>query len=166
MVIGWLCVSVRALCFHVPVHRGANEWGQGREEGKDAFPCHWTKAFFSVCMKGPMSFTLSCHTGMLHFEFLNLLLIRGRRLPWSAEMNQAPSLPREDFTTTTTPTPLLLHTGEAVEWTQLHAPGETFLMRHVPLLPETSASYQSRRRDKAMDVWKFRFQRSDWERSP
>lgn len=113
-----------------------------------------------------------CHSpwavtqGMLHFEFLNLLLIRGRRLPWSAEMNQAPSLPRDDFTTTTTPTPLLLHTGEAVEWTQLHAPGETFLMRHVPLLPETSASYQSRRRDKAMDVWKFRFQRSDWERSP
>lgn len=62
MVIGWLCVSVRVLCFHVPVHRGASEWGRGREEGKDAFPCHWTKAFFSVCMKGPMSFTLSCHT--------------------------------------------------------------------------------------------------------
>ena len=40
MVIGWLYVSVKALRFRVPVHRGASEWGWGREEEKDAFPSH------------------------------------------------------------------------------------------------------------------------------
>ena len=73
--------------------------------------------------------------GMLHFEFLNLLLIRGRRLPWSAEMNQAPSLSGADFTTTTTttPNPHCCYTQER-QWNghnSLHAPGETFLMRLV-----------------------------------
>ena len=42
---------------------------------------------------------------MLHFEFLNLLLIRGRRLPWSAEMNQAP--PSLELTSPPPPPPPL-----------------------------------------------------------
>lgn len=135
MVIRWLYVSVRALCFRVPVHRGASEWGWGREEVKDAFPSHWTKAFFSVCMKGSMSLTLSCHTKNAALWVPESVADKGKKIAMIRWDESGSPLSGADFTTTTTttPNPHCCYTQER-QWSghnSLRAPGETFLMRLV-----------------------------------
>lgn len=61
-VVWATCTNHQALCFFIHIHREACEWGQEREEEKNAFPRHWIKAFSLSDCKSYAVYIWSCPT--------------------------------------------------------------------------------------------------------